>query len=247
MKNCFSITLCAIVLFFACQSKSQNPKVKDGNKRIVNVSIKLPRPEIKDLRIGDLLFQDIDCGSPCDAIETVTQGFAASNLSHVAIITSINNNEVWVTEAIGEKVEMNTLETFLKRSKKVFVGRLKSEHRHKINDAISYINEVLLNKPYDNFYLMNNGSYYCSEIIYEGFKKTAKGKDLFSLMPMTFKDPKTNAYFDYWRKHYAKIKQSIPEGEPGLNPGGMSRAACLDIIYAYEMPSRKFEVLDFGF
>jgi len=241
MKISFSLTLTAVVLFFACSStlKESNQKL-EAKDSILKSKIKLPKPEIKDLRVGDMLFQDIDCGSPCDAIETVTNGYNGSNLSHVAIITSIINNKVLVTEAIGDKVETNTLETFLKRSNKVLVGRLKSEHHGKISNAIEYINEVLINKPYDNYYLMDNGSYYCSEVIYESFKEANNGNALFLLQPMTFKDPKTNDYFKYWRTHYESMNQNIPEGRPGLNPGGMSNADCLDILYAYDMPSRKF-------
>ncbi|MHC4724324.1 MAG: hypothetical protein ACYS9V_08765 [Planctomycetota bacterium] len=35
---------------------------------------------------GDLLFQDLDCGPLCDAIEKVTTGYQGSNFSHVGIL-----------------------------------------------------------------------------------------------------------------------------------------------------------------
>ena len=41
---------------------------------------------------GDLLFQDLDCGPPCDAIEAVTVGYQNANLSHCDIISCVGPN-----------------------------------------------------------------------------------------------------------------------------------------------------------
>jgi len=38
------------------------------------------------LQPGDLLFQDLDCGPLCDAIEKVTTGYQGANFSHVGIV-----------------------------------------------------------------------------------------------------------------------------------------------------------------
>ena len=38
------------------------------------------------LRPGDLLFQDLDAGPLCDAIEKVTTGYRGANLTHVGVV-----------------------------------------------------------------------------------------------------------------------------------------------------------------
>ena len=40
----------------------------------------------KNFRTGDLLFQDIDCGGLCDAIEKVTAGVKGYHFSHVGLV-----------------------------------------------------------------------------------------------------------------------------------------------------------------
>jgi len=39
-----------------------------------------------ELKVGDLLFQDLDSSPLCDAIETVTPGFQGASLSHIGIV-----------------------------------------------------------------------------------------------------------------------------------------------------------------
>ena len=58
---------------------------------IFYVSLMLRQPSFT-FQEGDIFFQDLDCGPPCDAIEAVTQGYKGSNLSHCAIITEVGTN-----------------------------------------------------------------------------------------------------------------------------------------------------------
>ena len=53
---------------------------------------------------------------------------------------------------------------------KVIVGRLKPEYSNLIDDAIIFLKSKL-GVPYDDLFLLNNDSYYCSELIYEAFKE----------------------------------------------------------------------------
>ena len=100
-----------------------------GGFFIFYVSFMLRQPSF-NFQEGDIFFQDLDCGPPCEAIEAVTQGYKGSNLSHCAIITQVGPNlkTTKLIEAIGETVTETTLEEFLNRSNKVLVGRLKKEH-----------------------------------------------------------------------------------------------------------------------
>ena len=140
-----------------------------GGFFIFYVSFMLRQPSFT-FQEGDIFFQDLDCGPPCDAIEAVTQGYMESNLSHCAIITQVGPNlkTTKLVEAIGDTVSETTLEEFLNRSNKVLVGRLKKEHAKLLPVALQHIKDNLIGKPYDFIFDINDDTYYCSEIIYEG-------------------------------------------------------------------------------
>ena len=132
-----------------------------GGFFIFYVSLMLRQPSFT-FQEGDIFFQDLDCGPPCDAIEAVTQGYMGSNLSHCAIITEVGPNlkTTKLAEAIGETVTETTLEEFLSRSNKVLVGRLKKEHEELIPIAIEHIKDNLLGKPYDFIFDITDDTYY---------------------------------------------------------------------------------------
>lgn len=205
---------------------------------IFYVSLFLKQPKVS-FQQGDIFFQDLDCGPPCEAIEAVTQGYNGSQLSHCAIVTKVgqSNQEIILTEAIGDYVIETTLEEFLNRSDKVIVGRLKNEYQYMIKDAINHISNNLLGKKYDYIFDITDDTYYCSEIIYEGLKIADDSQKILALNPMTFNEPGTNEPFRHWVDYYNKLNHPIPEGELGLNPGGMSLSKGIDIVYVFEKPS----------
>jgi hypothetical protein len=189
------------------------------------------------LQPGDLLFQDLDCGPLCDAIESVTQGYQGSNFSHVAMVSEIENDTVWIFEAIGGKVKQTALKDFLGRSfdvsgqPKVMVGRITNEEIS--SKAISHVKQFY-GKAYDDIFDINNDRYYCSELIYYSYMD---GNDpIFNLLPMTFKAPGTDEFDPAWIEYYRELGVSIPEGEPGLNPGGISRSHYVNMIYRFGNP-----------
>lgn len=190
-------------------------------------------------KAGDLVFQDLDCGPLCDAIEKVTEGFQGYDFSHMGIVyQDRKSKKLYVIEAIGSKVRKTDLETFLQRSlddrnrPKVIAGRLIPEYRHLIKKALVYAEDAV-NTPYDDRFIMNNDSLYCSELIYEIFKKANKGEEVFSLFPMTFIDPATRTTFPAWIEYYHNLNSDIPEGQPGLNPGVISRSEKIEIFYLW--------------
>jgi len=193
---------------------------------------------------GDLLFQDVNCGPLCDAIETVTTGYKGANLSHVGIAAKDEQGRMIVFEAVSKGVVATDLQTFLNRSvdangwPKVIVGRLKGPFRHLIPAAIKEARS-LKGKPYDKIFAIDNDAYCCSELIYEIFRRADGGKPVFELKPMTFKDLKTGQMLAIWKEYFAKLGVDIPEGRPGINPGGISRSPVLSIVYASESIFKK--------
>ncbi|MEZ4907851.1 MAG: M1 family aminopeptidase [Saprospiraceae bacterium] len=188
------------------------------------------------IREGDLLFQDLDCGGLCDAIESVTSGYRGSKLSHVGIAAK-KNGELMVVEAIGGKVHYTSAEDFLDRyydyagRPKVIVGRLK--------DTFGLVNDLkniegFIDKAYDDIYDIENDKYYCSELVY--FVYNQEGKPCFELSPMTFKPIGSDEYFPAWIEYFNSLNKKIPEGQLGLNPGSISRSDKIDIIYRFGDP-----------
>lgn len=181
------------------------------------------------LKTGDLIFQDLDCGPLCDAIEAVTSGYKGHKFSHIGLVY-LRNDSTYIIEAMGSGVRMVPLLDFKKRSThKLYVGRLKAQYQKLIPGAIKYAT-ASIGIAYDDDFLYNNKKYYCSELIYDAFMQANGNKPVFKLEPMTFKEPGTNKYFPAWIDYYEKLKEPIPEGKPGINPGGISLSDKITIL-----------------
>ena len=189
------------------------------------------------LQEGDLLFQDLDSSPLCDAIELVTPGYKGANFSHIGLVV-LDNDTLKVLEAIPPKVMITNLGDFINRSfdkngnPKVIVGRLKKEFTNSISNAVSY-SKSKLDITYDEVFLINNETYYCSELIFEAFEKDS----IFQLKPMTFLHPNNKDTLTVWKEYYSDLNTNIPEGNPGINPGIMSLSNKIEIVHIYGIPS----------
>ena len=174
----------------------------------------------------------------CDAIKAVTTGYNGADFSHVGIVVRNEKGEPVVIEAVSKGVVVTDLSRFLGRSvdstgqPKVIVGRLKKAHRHLVPEAVRQA-MALKGKPYDKAFVIDNDAYCCSELVYEAFRRANNGNPVFALEPMTFKTPGSDETMPAWREYFAKLGIDVPEGQPGINPGGISRSPILDIVYSY--------------
>ena len=177
----------------------------------------------QSVKHGDLLFQNLDCGPLCEAIEEVTHGKDSLKFSHIGLV-SIKHDSVYIIEAIGKAVVLTPYKEFKSRTKNpLYLGRIKQVYSTLIDSAISFAIKQI-GVPYDEPFLYNNKKYYCSELIYDAFKSSNQNKPFFELEPMTFKTPNSNTYFKAWVDYYKKLNIEIPEGKPGINPAGISRS-----------------------
>lgn len=190
---------------------------------------------------GDLLFQDLDGNAFCEAVEAVTRGWKGASLTHVGLVARAGAGELVVIEALGRGVVETPLAEFLQRSRgvdgrpKVLVARLKQEYQGLIPAAIDAARRRL-GSSYDEVFDLGNDRYYCSELVHVALAEANGGVPLFAVEPMTFRDPNTGGFFPVWEDYFRERGVPIPEGQPGLNPGGMSRAACLRVVAAYGRP-----------
>ena len=191
---------------------------------------------------GDLMFMDMDCGGFCDAIEKVTFGTHGAKFSHIAMVTKDEKGKNIVLEAVSKGVKATPLDSFLQRGTdangvcKVVVGRLQPTYKPLIARAIAEARQQV-GKPYDEVFDLEDDTYYCSELVYESFKRANLGLPVFEAQPMTFKDPDTKQTFPIWAEYYKNLQKEIPEGKLGVNPGAISRSEKINIVFRYGNPT----------
>lgn len=216
MKKTISILSKSFILFFFLSLFSCSSKIKDTPVLV------------KTLQDGDLLF--IAKGKP-NAITDVTSGVDGLKIDHVGIYVSISSCG-YVLEACPPKVRLTTMADFQERAKKsdksarIIVGRITSDVdvHASIKKAMSYIG-----RKYDYLYLPDDNELYCSELVQKSFVDS-KGHLVFTPIPMTFRD-KNGKIPDVFVNMYKSHDIPVPEGEPGSNPGDLSRRPQLRIWY----------------
>ncbi|MDR0205860.1 MAG: hypothetical protein LBI45_01160 [Bacteroidales bacterium] len=187
------------------------------------------------LQTGDLLFQVGKSSELNEAIGNVTFGESNIHYTHVGIVL-VENDTVFVIEAISPEVCKTLLDTFLLRSANleekpiVAVGRLKQEYHDIIPQAIVRAKKLLGN-PYDYIYSPDNDAYYCSELVTVSFLNK-QNIPIFETIPMNFCDTDGNIP-SYWIEHFEKYNAEIPENRQGSNPGDLSKSDKIDIVYLY--------------
>lgn len=186
---------------------------------------------------GDLIFRQ-----PCnkqgvsEAIQNVTQSASKYQFTHVGMVYIPRKypRKVYVIEATQPCVQMVPLEQFMQdegtsNCRPICVAaRLKPPYRKHIPKAIKFARR-LIGREYDYGFVLNNGKYYCSELIYEVLRK-ARGKEVFPLNVMTFKAEGQTHFLPEWERYFSDKKLPIPEGEMGINPGAMSRSSVIDLL-----------------
>ena len=193
------------------------------------------------LKEGDILFQNTGTDEIDTAIKDVTATEMAKNYSHVGIATK-KNGEWFVVEAIPKKgIQKTSLNDFLDRNKnkanksQTTVARLDENYQKYFSKTIQYGLDRL-GTTYDEIFLWDDNSYYCSELVYKMFSSQNLPKDAIPFLthPMTFND-KSGKPMPSWIKYYKERKHSIPEGTEGTNPNLMASSPHLTFVHDYEI------------
>ena len=193
------------------------------------------------LKQGDLLFQNTGTGIIDNAIKNVTATPFSKNYSHMGMATQ-KDGQWFILEAIPkEGICLTPLKKFLNRNKNKF----NKSHKPLLAGLIVITNLIFLmqlnmgikriNKPYDEIFLWDDNSYYCSELIYKMFSTQDLPKDSIPFLthPMTFNDS-TGKPMASWVTYYTKRNQEIPEGIEGTNPNLMASSPYIKFVYDYE-------------
>lgn len=197
-----------------------------------------PDTTVFELKNGDLIFQESYSGEMSNAIKDVTSSINEYRFTHVGIVYIDANNSIYVIEATHPCVKVTPLKEYLyPEDRKGFypksvVARLKPKYQHLIPKALENA-FTHIGKEYDDGFVLNNDKYYCSELIYDILLEANNGEPVFPLNIMTFKSPGSNEISKGWKKHFDELNLPVPEGEPGINPGAMSKSDVIDIVFVY--------------
>ncbi|MBW8524398.1 hypothetical protein K0U91_09755 [Chryseobacterium chendengshani] len=181
------------------------------------------------LKNGDLLFVKAKATGLSGAINNVTQKQKDASFDHIGILEKQGTSLFVLHAAPKGGSQRQKFNDFLKDQaddgQKVIVYRLKPEFQKSVPNAIAKAN-LMLGKPYNFNYILDENSYYCSDYIERSFRED----HIFTLEPMTFKDPKTGKTNEFWEEFYAKKNLKVPEGEPGCNPNGLAASEKIERI-----------------
>lgn len=184
--------------------------------------------EVSDLKNGDLLFVVNGNGNN---ITNVTDGFDGLGIDHVAIFSEGNVIEAIPVRGVIES-PLDSFLVMLGENDALLVGRVKGlDARKSVENA-----RELVGLPYDDIFMPGDSAIYCSELVQMAYVSKASsvksrgadagddagGDAVFGTIPMSFHDS-TGHVTEFWTKFYAARGLTVPEGEPGTNPGQISR------------------------
>lgn len=210
LKNNFFLkifsTACILILFSGCKNSI-----------------------ISDLKNGDLLFVTAKETGLSGAINNVTQKQKNASFDHIGILEKQGKSLFVLHAAPKGGSQKQSLQEFLKDQandgQKVVVYRIKPEFQNTIPKAIEKAN-VMIGKPYNFNYILDENAYYCSDFIERSFRDDR----IFKLEPMTFIDPKTGKTNTFWEDFYQKKNLKVPEGELGCNPNGLAASEKIERV-----------------
>ncbi|MBB5880671.1 hypothetical protein GGR74_001819 [Xanthomonas arboricola] len=180
------------------------------------------------LQDGDLLFVTAARTGLSGAIDDATAKQDAPSFDHVALLAHDGTEQV-LLHADEQGSRQQPLQAFVEdantRHRQIHVYRLTEEQRGAIPGAIAQARRML-GKPYNQTYVQDDNSYYCSDFIERAFR----AHHVFALQPMNFRNPQTGQVSPYWSDFYRSKGMAVPQGLPGTNPNDMAKSAALRVV-----------------
>ncbi len=137
------------------------------------------------VRDGDLLFVTAAHTGLSGAIDDATGVRGQASFDHIALVAHAGDAAV-VLHADEHGSREQPLQAFIDeataKQRQIVVYRLSRAHRPAIPDAIAQARRML-GKPYNETYVQDDNSYYCSDFIERAFR----AHHVFALQPMNFR------------------------------------------------------------
>lgn len=174
--------------------------------------------QANDVLDGDLLF----CiAGENNEITDVTQGIDGMKIEHVGIF--YDKSVIEATRSKG--VYITPIDSFIRHNGgRVIIGRVESaDIELSIENALRY-----KGLPYDTLFMSDDRAMYCSELVQKSFERSDSTL-IFSPIPMSFHDA-SGRITPFWTDFYKQRGMEVPEGQPGSNPGELSRRESVRII-----------------
>ena len=187
-------------------------------------------------RQGDLLFRVAGESDFSGAIADATAWHDTVKFVHVAIV-AVEEGSPYIIEATGNRgVTRTEWQDFLSSSPQiggkpgVVAMRVEPTADFSAARAIESA-KAHYGEEYDWSYYPDNGKMYCTELVYECYRK-GDGTPLFTARPMNFRD-KNGEMPAFWTELFEKLGEPIPEGVLGTNPNDMSKEPILKEVHRF--------------
>ena len=185
------------------------------------------------LRTGDLLFQ-CGTGAMTEAITDATGGARGLDFSHVGIVLHGEAADSVLEATAPEGVRIVALTDFLDASARIEGAPAVVAMR--LRDTTGVAASVdrargRLGLPYDYWFLPDNGCWYCSELVYESYRRP-DGAFCFTARPMNFRAA-DGSLPRYWTELFDRLGEPVPEGVAGTNPNDMAQEEALYEVFRW--------------
>lgn len=180
------------------------------------------------LRTGDLLFQIGSESAMSSAIAAATGDGTPIPFTHVGIAVCCAEADSVLEATAPGGVRMTALDAFLGKSASVegrpAVVAMRLKDTAGIAAAIARARSFI-GQPYDYSYRPDNGRMYCSELVWESYRRP-DGSPIFPARPMNFRAA-DGTMPQFWIELFERAGEDIPEGAAGTNPADMARDTAL--------------------
>lgn len=145
------------------------------------------------------------------------------NYSHVALVY-VNDGEEFVIHAIPNRgvVKQRMIQFLADRNDQgVDLYRVTKDidRVHVISRA-----KAMLGKPYNNLFLDQHDSFYCSQLVTYAYEK----EGVFELTPLRF--GRGNQTDEEWIKYYQEYEMTVPTDEMGSSPNSLVESTMIQLI-----------------
>lgn len=203
-------------------------------KSILYIGILVGSAACQSLRTGDLLFQvgrESDMGG---AIAAATGECVPLPFTHVGIAVCCAGADSVLEATSPDGVRMTALYEFLDKSARsdgrpvVVAMRLKDTTGIAASIARA---RSFMGQPYDYSFRPANGKMYCSELVWESYRRP-DGGPIFPARPMNFRAA-DGTMPQFWVELFEQLGEDIPEGLPGTNPAAMAQEGALREVFRW--------------